>query len=534
MGYSPAHIILEAVRLATDADVEALSKLAPQHASTLQLELVLRILLTYLPESTDPSVYTGFLRELISGSLSALDGDGSISASTQELSDTEARRQVRKLHLLPLSVSPGLSADAIDPFTAFLLNRAHRIDSETGVLPLLQQLLEPFLDHSTYIRRWFVSTLLPLLRLDYEYYPNRAPAYPLEAFEALQGRVAIDALLSEASQQVGEQKGTEVATARDLKGLVGPWMYGHNKSKRRKLSKSTEAELGQMRTADASVPANGEDYAREEWGYVNDWLLELSFQDFPRAVSTVQQWNGPSDVDYGGWSDGVANRSEGESERTTRYAQVGLAMIYSARDTSASTFEGSLSVLQRVSELLDLPVPATLLAEDSTLASPKGIPKAYIDSLSTTYLRHDQLLRIPNPLTQVTESSLELASLALRSSQILQALGYSQSVKDSLIIALSGTVVDQKDLLRRTIYAFRETQGHSKDDEAWERFRHELLWLRDWGTSDKVQPKDQDARHLGVFCQIDSVELEADILRALLTESRKWCHLSTTGRIGCY
>ncbi|MCJ1248589.1 hypothetical protein MMC30_005807 [Trapelia coarctata] len=520
MGYSPAHIILEAVRLATDTDVEGLRKLAAQHASTLKLDLVLRILLTYLPESTDPSIYTGFLGHLVSGSLSALDGDGSILTSTQELSHAEARCRVRKLHLLPLSVSPGLNAGVIDSFTAFLLNRAHRIDSETGALPLLQRLLEPFLDHSTYLRTWFISTLLPLLRLDYEYYPHRAPAYSLELFEALRGRAAVDTLLSEASQQASEEEDTEVATTRDLKGLVGPWMYGHNKSKRRKLSKTTETALVQTLTTDTSVEDSGEDSRREEWGYVNDWLLDLSSKDFSRAVRTVEQWNGPIDVDYGGWSDGVSNTGEDGGEGMTRYAQVGLAMIYSARDTSAPTFEGSESVLQRVSQILDLPVPATLLTEDMAPASPKSISAGYIASLTTMSLAHEQLLRVPNPFTEATESSIELASLALRSSRILQTLGYPQSTKASLTIAVFGTALDQKDLLRKTMYAFRETKGHSKDDEAWEKFRHELLWLRDWGNSNKVHTKDLETRYLGVFCQIDWVELETDILRALLTESR--------------
>jgi len=521
MGHSPAHIVLEAVRLATDADVEALIKLVAQHADTLQLDLVLRILLTYLPESTDPSVYTAFLQDLVSGSLSDLDGDGSISTLTQGLSDSEARRQVRKLRLLPLSGPPGLNADIIDSFTAFLLSRAHRIDSETGALPLLERLLEPFLDHSTYLRTWFISTLLPLLRLDYEYYLHRAPSYSLESFETLQGRVAVDALLSETSQQTGQEQGTEVASARDLKGLVGPWMYGHNKSKRRKLSKSTETDLAQTQPTDASVQASSDDSRREGWSHVNDWLLDLSLRDFPRAVSTVEQWYGPGDVDYGGWGDGLPQTGEDGNEGTIRYAQTGLAMIYSTRDTSTQTLKGSRTILQRVSQILDLPVPPMLWTEDSGSARPKSISAAYIDSLSASYLTQDQLLRIPNPLTEPTDSSLELASLALRSSQILHAQGYSQSIKNSHVMAIFGTAVDQRDLLRKTIYAFRETNGHIEDDKSWENFRHELLWLRTWGTSNEVKIEDLGRRRIGVFCYIDNVELETDVLRALLTEACK-------------
>ena len=521
MGPSPAHTILEVVQLATDADVEALRNLVAQHASRLQLELVLRILLTYLPESTDPSVYTEFLRDLVSGSLSALDGDGTTSTPTPDISDAEARRRVRKLHLLPLSALPSLNTDAIDSFTAFLLNRAHRIDSETGALPLLQRLLEPFLDHSPCLRTWFVSTLLPLLRLDYEYYPHRAPAYSLEAFEDLQGRAAVDALLAEASQQTDEQQGTEVSSARDLRGLVGPWMYGDSQNKRRKLNKTTETELAEKQIPGVYVQASDEEFRGKGWGYVNDWLLGLSFRDFSRAVSTVEQWNGPGDVDYGGWIDGVSTTEEDEGVGRTRYAQVGLAMVYSVRDTSVSTFEQAGSVLQRVSHILDLPDPMILWIEESASASPRSICAAYLDSLSPSYLAHDHLLRTPNPLTEPNQGSLELASLALRSSRILQTLGYSQSIKDSLIIAVFDTAVSQRNLLRKTIYAFRESKDHSGDDKAWEVFRRELLWLRDWGTSNQTKTKELGAKHLGLFCQIDSVELEVDILRALLAETRE-------------
>ena len=57
MPTSAAHAILDAVHFASRHDVRSLRQLVLRAPETLSTELVLRILLTYLPEATEPASY---------------------------------------------------------------------------------------------------------------------------------------------------------------------------------------------------------------------------------------------------------------------------------------------------------------------------------------------------------------------------------------------------------------------------------------------------------------------------------------------
>ncbi|MCJ1398174.1 hypothetical protein MMC11_001371 [Xylographa trunciseda] len=511
----PAQVILEAVQLVLDANIPALQSFVAFHADVLKVELVLRALLTYLPESTNPALYTAFVRDLCYGNLSPLDATNGPSRSGPQLSDDEARRQVRKLHLLQLTEYVDHDGTVVDPLTSFLLDRAHQIDSETGALPLLQQLLEPFLDHSAYLRTWAISNLLPLLRLDYEYYPNRAPEYSLRTFEALQGDEAVNSLLSEALRQDHEQH--DIDLGRGLRGLVGPWMYGRS-TKRRKLNTVGRGD-SELSTTGSAVSQDIEGRSiSEDWSYVNDWLLELSIRDFLQAAKAFQQWGGPQDVDYGDWADGAAelNKTMDLGQRTC-YAQSGLAIIYSTHSTSSQVFVESNRTVHRVAKLLDLHAIPNLKIEDLK-SSPAEISAGFVDSLSPAHLLHNGLLRTSNPLTHPTNESIELANFTVFSAQILLSLGLLQPSRDMLLTAVFGSESDQRGVLRKTLHALRQAHGKSKDDAAWKRYRKQFLWLHDWGLSESPLANNTLKLTLGIFCQIDVVELEVEFLKMLLLE----------------
>ena len=513
---SAAHIVLEAVRLASEADVEAFQDLVALHATILQLKLVLRILLTYLPESTDPSLYTGFLYDFAAGNLHNSNRDHRLSATIGELSPTEAQCRVRKLRLLPLSTLPGSGSATFDPLTVFLLDRAHRIDLETGTLPLLQKLLEPFLGHSKYIREWALSILLPLLRLDYEYYPGRAPAYSLETFEALQGSAAVSALLSESLRPNDEHRSADIG--RDLRGLVAPWIYGYNENKRRRLGRK---EPSDQATVHILTQGNEGISSRSGWVLVNEWLLELSFRDFSLAVDAVEQWDGPQDVDYGGWEDDVQQTDAIETQENVRlYAQAALSTIYSTRNVSKHTLEGSKTILRRVTQLLNLPYLPMLGTTTATSSKSKHTTVSFLASILPAHLSHGNLLDETNPVTNPCEKAIELASLSIHSAQILQSLGCAQAIKDCLMMALFGTQADQFELLRRIVHSLQDGKSESNDDGGWRQFRHEIMWLRDWGLSINISSKDSQSDSLGVLAKVDRVEVEVQILRALLIEGR--------------
>ena len=59
-----AHTILDAVRLTTDGEISALRQLAAQRPDALTLEILLRILLTYIPEGTDPGLYVDLIQDI--------------------------------------------------------------------------------------------------------------------------------------------------------------------------------------------------------------------------------------------------------------------------------------------------------------------------------------------------------------------------------------------------------------------------------------------------------------------------------------
>lgn len=514
MAVSAAHIVLEAVRLATEAEVHGLRQLTARHIDVLKPELILRIILSYLPESTDPTLYTGFLGDLIAGNLNALDETEAPTALGDDLSEDEVQRQVRGLHLLPLEAPWVLHGEPLDIFTKFLLERAHRIDAETGSLPLVQNLLGPFLDHSEYLSVWIISTLLPLLRLDYEYYPQRVSAYSLEAFERLEGSIAIYTLLSEAARRNDDQCIVEIG--RDLRGLVGPWMYGETRRKRRKINVAQER-------SDMPMPMPENTFSPiSTWSEVYSWLLDLSLRDYPRIVHAIEQWDGPGDVDYGGWgNEAEARDTEALQEAKLSYCQTGLATFYATNDASSQTLEGMHNVLDRVTDLMKLPglpgLPSEGIASDIF-----AIPSDFYLTLDRSHLVYSLLLTKSNPITVPSKASTELAHLLLTSAHILNSIGYSIALKRLVDFSLFGTAQDQRLELGRVLQALHGK--HIRDERILVTIRHQLRWLRCWRTPEANVDSHQDTER-GVFSQIDNVELEVEILKAFLVASRTSFHI---------
>ena len=514
--YNQAQIIIGAVRLASNADIQSLSQLILQQSRNLKLELVFRILLTFLPESTDPALYVDFLH-----SLSAVLPSGIINAHLptlnipdQQLSEDDAVHRVQKLRLLPLA-DPALSFEtSVDAFTTFLLHRAHRIDSETGSLPLVAQLLAPFVEHSQYLRTWMISTLCPLLRLDYEYYPHHAPAYTLNEFEKLEGAPAIDSLLSEAAQNRDGDAKPEAG--RDLRGLVGPWMYGENGRKRRKLDSRQRRKSSVAAVLYGAVGELDEhdttDHAPNGWAHVNHWLLQLAVRDFPQAVDAIVQWDGPNDVDYGDWGNELPQvEQEVLQSATNQYAQAALATIYTTGSSSAKTLDGSQTILARVAQLMDLRSPPPLEFPD--IATNDEISQDYLGTLSETHLLYDSPLGNQNPLTCPSQPSLSFTYLLLASAYKLERFGHPKTCKSVAELVISGKQNDQMADLRKALYRL---QTKARDEKAWDAIRGQILWLWDWGWQPNAQNSEEPR---GLYCKIKRVDLEIEVLKAFLNAS---------------
>lgn len=523
---SKAHIILEVVKLSTNAEPAQLHQFLIHHRTT-KLDVLLRIVLTYLPETLEPNEYYPLLAYL-SGKDGAIPPNASSVEprfSHDELTESQARERVKHLRLLPL-LSPHynhFNTDIVDadPFTKFLIHRAHRIDTETGSLPLVSALVEPFLDHSACLRTWAISIFLPLLRLDYEYYQNKEPIYSLEAFETSSESSVVEGLLSKAGGNEGKVSGKDVA--RDMRGLVGPWTYGQNTSKRRKLDGVSRRRSSTTSTSFATGgDATSQGKVDGSWTLINDWLLGLSMRDFPRAVDAFSQWDGPQDVDYGKWKSASTGSEVDVPIGSIRsYAQTGLAIIYSNNAASKGVTERSHAVLQRVASLVELTgLPELPIINPSVAHS---ITDDYLQSLSPTQLLHNALLRSQNPVTAPSNTSLSLAHLLLSFSHILNSLEQSKSCKGLLDLAVFANASDQMAELRKTLHGL---SGRGQNDESWHSSRQKLLWLRDWSRS-MDSPRDNISDiPCGIFFKIALSTMEIEILKAMLAGSSKFELLS--------
>ena len=512
MPYSKARVVLDAVHFASETDLKALTQLIANNASTLSLELVLRILLTYLPEGIDPSLYADFLRHLESGAIQNAKEEKPQSQPSKELTKEQVVGRVRKLKLLQLA--PESSAgDETETFEKFLLCRAHRVDNEIGSIPWLLQLVEPFLERYKTLKPWVASTLLPLLRFDYEYYPDHEKAYNLEAFEKLRMRSGVHSLLSRVAGHKGD---SELHYGRDLRGIVGPWVYGEALRRQRGRELRTPGPNDtkhDVRTLEEIVAAC--------WSDVYGWILDIGQESFEQAAEIYKQWGGPRDVDYAGWMDGdpLVNHL---SLATSTYAQTGLAIIY--QSTTIHAWSSIEEVLAKVSQISGLLKP---LGSNSLSKKPfaSSLNNDFLGTISTVHLLSGELLDPTNPLTRPTSDALELAFLSATSSRLLSNFGQSLGVERSLALALFGRQADQWNIFRKALHQMHAIGA--KDDKGWAEARRSLLWLRSWGTTDRSGKTRQ-----GLFSQISLVDMENEILKALITNGRykyaieTYCHKS--------
>ena len=505
---SDAHAILLATHLCAGGNVADLPVLQAQFPHCFPFERLLRIILTFLPESTEPSSYTSVLQELETGSNAPADQAIDTSA-VQDLTESVARKRVRKLKLRPLQ-RPDEEADvaSADPLTQFLIHRAHLIDSETALQPLVLELLLPFYERSQIIRTWLISSLLPLLRLNYELYANREENISLEVLESMDDQTAVNILLSLMSDE-----GTSMDLVNNLKGLIGPWIYGGNRSKRRRLNEA--AQQNSVSFIQGSEKPQPTELAG--WEHVNEWLVSRSLVDHESIVSAFKHWDGPSDVDLGGYEKPGEQLSEDKArELQARYGQSGLAVVYAHADSSVAVLEGSFQVLTRVAKLLDL--------EDSLyISADLELPSVHYDtepvsSTSRASLLQNSLLRPTNPLTKPSPSSISFLSALLLSLRILTELGHLVPCRVAANLCLHSTEEMQLAELKSAV---ESTVKQPRSHQDWPMVRQKLLWLRDWQAEQSDSAWDEPSSYHGLFWRIPRETVETEILKALLAAKGK-------------
>ena len=509
-----ARIILEGVHFASSAEPASLQQLAAREPEVLQLELVLRIILTYLPESTEPERYTGLLQQLADGRVHEPPPNSLRHVqSGKEVSDDDARHLVRKLHLLPIAQEQDVQAGCNDLLSLFLIHRARRIDVETGSIPEVQQLLEPFVDRDPYLRTWFVSNILPLRRLDYDYYAQVDNPYTLDSFEKLEGRPAVDSLLSRSAQLDDPEA---ASSSRDIRGIVGPWIYGATSRKRRKTYH--DRRRSSLTTPDSDRQTKGAEPndLHSGWSDVNEWLADLALRDFSLAAKTIELWDGPRDVDYDDFDMAKDSDRHALQQLDHHYAQTGLAATYINEDTSPISFEQSHNILLKVARLCGLNQPPAI--DDTHEDVAEHIPRDYLGQITDFHLLHNALLGPANPVTLPTNASLCLASLVLRSCVLMQKLGHPISCRKVLALASSANREVHFEALHRTL---QKVPVKTRDENSWAKVRRQILWLRDWCHFDRDSGRPGHERAMGIFSQVKRHDVEVELLKALLRASCK-------------
>ncbi|KAJ5654327.1 hypothetical protein N7490_001330 [Penicillium lividum] len=503
-GLSDAHAILLATYLCAGGSVTELPSLQAQYPHCFPLERLLRIILTYLPESIEPSHYVPVLQEL-TGTPDRTYQDREIDTSAvKSLTESEARQRVRKLRLRPLKRDEEEEeVESCDPLTRFIIHRAYLIDSEIALQPLVLNLILPFYEQQPVIRAWLISSLLPALRLNYEYYPNRDETLSLETLELLDDQTAVNVLLS-----IAGPERNNMDLVNNLRGLIGPWLYGSNRSKRRRLNEA--AEHNSITFVEGSPKPKPTELVG--WEYVNEWLLSRSLVDPDSVVNAFVNWNGPEDVDLGGYDEnGAQIPSDTAKALLSRYGQSGLSVVYAQAESSERSLEGSFKILSRVSQLLNLE-EFSYLSTDTTLPS-VDFDAELISSTTRVSLLQNALLRPRNPLTTPSPSSVSFASALLLSLRILTNLGHVIPCRVAANMCLHSSE-DMQMAELQSVVASTVKQPRSKED--WQVARQHLLWLRDWQAEHSDNGWDEPTTHHGLFWRISRDKVEIEILKALL------------------
>ncbi|KAI9740621.1 MAG: hypothetical protein M1818_004585 [Claussenomyces sp. TS43310] len=507
--------ILLAVQAAINADISGLRFLIARYHKAFRTDVVLRILLSFLPESLETSEYVPFVQELASGRhFETSDSEVDISA-VEDISDAEADEEVRKLHLLPLTL-PSTSQEApSDPLILFLICRAYRVDDQTGLITQLPELVVPFLDHSEYLRTWMISSLLPLLRLSYEYYPQDTTIQTMKDFEALNDHTALELLLSKTGKSGGIEGNNHTNVGRDLRGLVGPWLFGDTHWKRRRLQRDSNFEGQTVLPLDQELDAGSdlEDDKCAGWEEVFRWITSQASTSWSVSVEAIEHWDGPGDVDLGGYEDGSVRLEERLQQKLERqYARAALAAAYLIPEASVEALTGAQRILTRLVNLLDLDKIPTLPAAAALLLPVSNLEDGILVPENATFLRA-AMLGQDNPLTAPAMTSISILGALITSAFILTRNSVPCTVRKAGELSCLQDEKDQMSTLRALIQSVEN--GPKGDDKYWIRARNELLWLRDWGHGNGAEDVGR-----GILGSIQRNFLETQILQALLANTR--------------
>lgn len=487
---SAAKVILLAVNFAAYANIDSLGTLANRYSHLLQRQLLLRILLSYLPETTNPTEYISLLKHIGDGNGSNFAPlvQGEIDCtSIEQLTDNTAEKKVKKLQLRQLyDANSDISGDD-DDLVIFLKQRAYRIDSQAGLLSLIPSLVEPFIDKSPSFYLWVTTTVQPFVKRYSTYYADDHDRILLEDFERLSDGAALGLLL-------GKTAPAEHAT-RDLFNLVLPWIS------------SKERWTG----LDCSIISqNGLECSA--WRHYLELMLTWNLGSWSTTTKLVQQWNRSRSLEV--------PRALSSSLNEAQYAyldntwdQAVIACIYNISDTTTEAIHGAYSMCRTLLQSRDNPSPQELelyLSSSDTLA-PADVGLLG-DAKLISFLR-SFLLDSKNPLTAPTAQSLSLLMNLIGSTYICNKFGLGVTIRRVADLVLLQDLREQKTILSRLIRGLCAQALRDQDTNLLQA-RASFLWLRHWN----VMPG-SDVSGPGLLGAVSVAEIESEVLKALLEQS---------------
>ncbi|KAJ2902309.1 Protein transport protein sec39 [Zalerion maritima] len=501
---SPPKTVLLAVHVATAADVDSLIWLAAHHSSILRPELLLRILLTYLPETLRSSAYVPFLHQVNAGEYEPPSDVIIDHTAVDSLTDDQAARKVKKLGLVTLSWPEAPEDVAEDPLSLFLIRRAYKVDEGARLLSQLPELVIPFLDHSPSIRTWTISILLPFVRRSIEFYNESLPI-TLEEFSRLEDDDAVDLLLAQSASTPEAYENI----GRDLKGIVGPWLYNEKRWPAR-------GRDGKKPSEDSPLEHHNLCPGFER---VLEWLTAQALSSWKVAVGGIEQWDGPGDVDLGGYGNMWLDDAEQEYLEH-RYARAALASAYLIPEPSADALKGAYSILAKITDMMDYdPITNLQMAASMLAPCPELCQSEILSPKNTTYMRND-LLGESNVLTTPSKLTLDMLHATILSAFILSRAGVPCSIRMAGELALLDNEHEQKEVFLKFMRAV-SNRGPKTDDSYWAKARNEILWLRDWGAEEALGDQASTAKG-GVFRLLKKESIEIEFLKALLSNSPEY------------
>ncbi|KAF8469030.1 secretory pathway protein Sec39-domain-containing protein [Kalaharituber pfeilii] len=466
---SPAHILLLAVNFASTPDLESLTALKNLHPRVLTPQKTLTVLL-FLPESLHPSVYIPLLDSILNDVESHANSPKNDThearskvevdtSAVSELSEKAAQHRLdRLLETVPKFNAQEHAGEAEQQnlVAAWLLSRSKNIDTETGMLSLVETLLTPFIGRLPTVKAYFNGTVKVLSRLIYEHHHTgdglpigeesereepgnitSVVAGSLTQFEALPSTIGVKQLLSKTSQRT---------VVRDLEILAIPYL--------------------RYRERDAKL---------DGWKVVWEWLVS---QGIRTNYEVYMNWDGPQGC------------GEEEEALMAQYASTGMAACYLCREIGPEIWDMMKKIQGRIVEVLGLRQFHT------GIISAKFNKEVYLRSLTpkptlTDFLSTRNALIIPNL------ESLDLLGYLIASAGMLSLPLYSAAQ-----IRLSGTKEEQRTVLVRFV---RNGNWMKRTDPEWKHVIEATRWMRS---------------PAGIFEQLTEEECEEILARGLLSASK--------------